>query len=177
MKNIKNVIFPTFALTLICAILGAALSLTNNLTKDTIAQQQEEKKKAAFQVALPATDYEFMSEKNGCTMYAAHQGLHVGYVVSSSANGYGGKIEVMVGLDLSGKIYNIEIVSCSDETAGIGQKVQDEKFRRSFNDKTKQEIDSVDVITGATISSNAVKEAVKTAIEFYESEVDRNELA
>ena len=83
----------------------------------------------------------------------------------------------MVGLDLSGKIYNIEIVSCSDETAGIGQKVQDEKFRRSFNDKTKQEIDSVDVITGATISSNAVKEAVKTAIEFYESEVDGNELA
>ena len=176
-KETKNIILPTIAFIAALSVLGTCLYFTNNFAKDRIAQQAQEKKEAAFKVALPSTDFKLITEKDGCAMYAAYQGDHVGYIVSSSADGYGGEIEVVVGIDLSGKVYNIEIVSCKNETAEAAQKVQSEEFKQRFWDKTKQEIDKVDVISGATISSNAVKKAVTNAIEFYESQVDTNGLA
>lgn len=171
MKNLKNIILPTVILTVICAILGLGLSYTNEITKDVIAQQNAQKQQEAMKSALPAYSYEKIATADGCDIYAAEQGEIVGYVVSSSANGYGGKIEVMVGIDLGGKIYGIEIVSCDDETAGIGQKVAEDSFKSGFAKITAEDIEDVDTITGATISSSAVKEAVKTAYEVFESEV------
>ena len=175
-KSSKNIVLPTIALVLSLSVLATSFYFTNAFAKDSIEKQQEEKRNAAMKVALPSTDFKAMAEKDDCVMYAAYQGDHVGYVVSSSAKGYGGEIEVMVGIDLSGRIYNVEIVSCKGESAEIAQKVQSEEFKQSFCEKTKQEIEDIDVIAGATISSNAVKQAVTTAIEFYESQCDGNEV-
>ena len=172
MKNLKNIILPTVILTVICAILGLGLSYTNEITKDIIASQNAQKQQDAMKSALPAFSYEQIAEIDGCVIYSATQGDPVGYVVSSSANGYGGKIEVMVGIDLGGQIYGVEIVSCDDETAGIGQKVADDGFKSGFNMINADDIQDVDTITGATISSTAVKTAVEKAYEAYESEVD-----
>lgn len=167
--KIKDILLPTLALTIICAVLGAALAGTNAVTKDPIAEQEAQKQQEAMKAALPAYEYKKLDEKDGCVIYEAIQEIRTGYVVSSHANGYGGRIDVMVGIDLGGKVYGIEIVSADDETAGIGQKVKEDDFKIRFRDKKADQIDDVAVITGASISSRAVKTAVKTAVETWQS--------
>lgn len=173
MNFLKNILLPTVALTVICALLGAALAFTNSLTADKIAQQDAEKQAEAMKKAMPAYSYELLSESDGCTVYQAIMGEPIGYVVLSSANGYGGKIEVIVGIDIGGTIYGIEIVSCDDETAGLGQRVKEDEFKNQFSGiKGKVEFgENADAITGATISSKAVRDAVNKALDVFESEV------
>ncbi|MEA1912583.1 MAG: FMN-binding protein [candidate division WOR-3 bacterium] len=48
------------------------------------------------------------------------------------------------------------------ETPGYGSKVIDEEFDKRFKGKAIQDIDGIDAISGATITSNAVKNAIKT---------------
>lgn len=43
----------------------------------------------------------------------------IGYVFKTSAKGYGGDIDLMVGIDTSGKVTGVSILSIS-ETAGLG---------------------------------------------------------
>ncbi len=174
MKNFKTVLIPTVTLTVICALLGAALAFTNGLTADKIAAQDAEKQKTAMQKALPADNYTELGERDGCVIYKAESGSEtIGYVVSSSQNGYGGKISVMVGVLPDNSIKNIDIVSCDDETAGLGQRIKEDSFMSQFSGiKGKVEFgENADAITGATISSKAVRDAVNKALSAVESEV------
>ncbi len=170
----KKIFLPTLALTVICAILGSALALTNDVTKDKIAEQEKQKQAEAMQSAIAADEYKQVGEPtDGCTLFTAEKGgKTVGYVVSTSESGYGGKIQVMVGISDDAKtVENVSIVSCDTETAGIGQKVANEDFRSRFKGKDSKNVMDVDVITGASISSKAVKTAVKKAIVFCEGQV------
>lgn len=100
----------------------------------------------------------------------------VGYVVNAvSPSGYGGDISISVGFDSEGVVSGVEILSIS-ETAGLGMKAKNESFREQYAGhavsyftvtKTgKQSEDEIDAISSATITSQAMTDAVNAAVIF-----------
>ena len=99
----------------------------------------------------------------------------VGFVVNvTSSNGYGGDITLAVGVLRDGSIQGISVIAQS-ETAGLGAVCADKKFTDQFvgiNNwieyvKTgKTEANQIHAISGATITTSAVTEAVNVARNF-----------
>ena len=94
----------------------------------------------------------------------------------TSHEGYGGDITVSMGIDNEGTVKGIELLKIS-ETAGLGMKAKEPAFKDQFKDKnvtqfayTKTGASSdfeIDAISGATITTKAVTNAVNAGIEYY----------
>lgn len=171
--KIKQILFPTLALLIVCVAASAALALTNEVTKDRIAAQQQQKTEQAMAAVLPADRYEQVTQADGAILYAAYQnGAQIGWVGSGSAKGYGGVVEVMTGVDLQRAVTAIEIVSCADETPGLGQNVDTPAFKQQFAgiSGSVQLGENIDAVTGATISSAAVRDAVNQVLTLVQQE-------
>lgn len=107
----------------------------------------------------------------------------VGYTLKSISKGYGGDIEVMVGVSKEGKVVGINIGNNS-ETPGLGSKVSQPEFKNQFNRKnTDKELvlvkgkansdNEIVAISGATISSNAVTNGVNAAINLFNEKLNK----
>lgn len=163
-------------LLLIAAIAGLALGATNELTKGPIAEQVTLAADEARREVLPAADsFELVSEgTDGCdSIYKGMKGgENVGMTAQVTVQGYGGKIEVTVGCGNDGVITGVSVGGASfSETAGLGAKTKDAAFRQQYIgqsgpgitvDKAGKNAD-IDAVSGATISSTAVTNAVNTA--------------
>ena len=57
------------------------------------------------------------------------------------------------------------MIDCSGETSGFGSQVADQPFKESIVGKNIG--DSIDTISGATISSSAVVDGIQQATEHY----------
>ncbi len=106
------------------------------------------------------------------------KGVLVGTVIETSGTGYGGPISVLSGIGPDGKIIEIAILS-HKETPGLGTKVDTSWFKDQFvskgaggvrlkKDLKPGNIEGIDAITSATISSRAVSKAVSEALAEYE---------
>ena len=83
--------------------------------------------------------------------------------LTASATGIGGDVPVSVKLDADGKIESVT-VGDNNETEGIGSKAIEELPAKFVGLSGADEIDAVDGVSGATVTSNALKQAVKTAM-------------
>ena len=95
---------------------------------------------------------------------------------------YGGDITLAVGILFDGTVQGISVIS-QGETAGLGAVCAEEKFTGQFSGikgvveyvKTgKTEPNQIDAISGATITTKAVTEAVNAAVA-YSAEFRHNE--
>ncbi len=96
----------------------------------------------------------------------------VGYTAQITTRGYGGEIEITIGVDMNGVVTGVSIGGANfAETAGLGAKVKTPEFRDQFTgQKGPYELgSSIDAITAATISSRAVTNAVNVAYEYVVS--------
>ena len=100
-----------------------------------------------------------------------------GYAIKSfSDQGYSGRIEIMVGFELDGKMREVQVLS-HRETPGLGSKITTVDFLSQFKDKYPDDFDlrvtkdggDIDGISGATISSRAVGEAIQTAYDNFKA--------
>jgi len=151
-------------LTIICIACAVLLGAGYVLTKGKIENAVEDELKQKLEVVFAADSFQ---EEDG--RYVAYvDGEMVGYVMQSSAQGYSSVIQVLVGIDNNGKITGISILDQS-ETPGLGTKIEDESFTSQFKGLISGDIalskegGRIDSITGATISSRAVVEAVKAS--------------
>jgi electron transport complex protein RnfG len=91
----------------------------------------------------------------------------VGLVVKVAPRGYSSEIVMLVGVDPELRVKGMKILS-QRETPGLGANVEKPKFQKQFIGKgVKDTIEpkkDIDAITGATISSRAVCEGVKTVL-------------
>ncbi len=87
--------------------------------------------------------------------------------VTASAQGFAGPVAVEIAVDENGAISYIHIGDDKfAETAGFGAKAQEAAFYEQFIGKTAPvAIENIDAITGATITTKAVLEAVNAAFE------------
>ena len=90
-----------------------------------------------------------------------------GQAIPVSPRGYSGTIKMLVGIDKTGKVIGLKVLS-QTETPGLGANVVNQNFLKQFIGKTaKDPIEpkkDIDAITGATISSRAVCAGVKQAL-------------
>lgn len=157
---------PIVVLTVICIIASLALGFTNELTAPLIEQANLAAAEATRKEMLPnATSFSEIPCEVGNVNSVFKDDGGTGYVIVASANGYGGAVGVTVGFDASGKIIAVK-VDASGETATVGGKTALPAFTDSFVGLTG-DANSVDTISGATISSKAVIKAVNAALEAY----------
>ncbi len=122
--------------------------------------------KCVAEVALNAgqtTEVAFGESKATTT---ASQPALTGEVHTASAKGFASDVTVSVTLDDANTVTGIRI-DASGETAGFGQRtMEDADYQAQFIGKTLPLQDGdVDVLSGATFTSNAVVEAVNAALE------------
>lgn len=188
-------------LVVVTGVAAVSLGFVYKLTKEPIATAKAEKQMRAIQAVVgqydndPLTDsyqvckgqqhqhrfrkraqckeHDLSTEVETLTFYPASlQTAPTATAIQTySDKGYGGRIELMVGIDKDGVIKNIEVVSHA-ETPGLGSKIRDEEFVKQFLGRkvtaaplqVKKDGGDVDAISGATISSRAFCEAVQQAI-------------
>ena len=158
----------TLTLFLITTIVAGLLGLVNYVTADTIAEQIAQKAENAMRQVLEADSYEPLDVPEESAVTAAYRAGDRGYVVRVAPNGFGGAIDMMVGVDVSGAVTGVAIVSQS-ETASLGANCTREDFRAQFTGKTgtlsvSKDGGEIDALTGATITSRAVTSGVNTAL-------------
>ena len=154
-------------LTLICSVVALMLAAVNAVTKNKISDNlNKEKLEAVSRIfdgvegVVPAegSDHEILLVSSGDTA--------LGYCVSVKPQGYGGEIEMLVGISPDKTIKGVEIISMS-ETPGVGSRVKsDENFLPQFAGKTGpfEPGNGADAISGASISSKAVMAGINEAI-------------
>lgn len=176
MKSLKDYLVPTVTLFVICLVATFLLGMTNQVTAPIIEQLAIEteikSRQVVFADAVSFGEAEILADGTSVVAALDESGNTVGYVVVNAAKGYGGDIAVMTGVDIDGKVTGVNILSHA-ETAGLGAKAAEQDFRDRFVglikgitvSKDKAGENSIDAITGATITSRAVVEAVNAAIE------------
>ncbi len=166
-----KVVFP---LLIICVVASVILSVAYNITGPSIAEQERKRESNAIFSVLPQTDSFDKIREGEAVYYKAYKGDRlVGFVLLTEGRGYGGAIKLMVGIEPDGKITGVRVLK-QKETPGLGARIveigSDEKepwFTRQFRGKRPAELNlrNIQAITGATISSKALIDAVKEEIE------------
>ncbi|SFR63408.1 RnfABCDGE type electron transport complex subunit G [Anaeromicropila populeti] len=184
-----------FAITLVAGLL---LGVCYGITKEPIKEANEKAKQEAYanvfseadnfvaDEGLKAlvdnsaqffTDNDITGAEMNEVLYAVdNSGTPLGYVMSFAATeGYGGNIEISMGIDFNGMITGFEVLSMS-ETAGLGAKCTTSDFKNQFvgiqadaieytkTGKTKD--NEIDAISSATITTKAVTKGVNAALAF-----------
>lgn len=179
-KNKNDIIKPVAVLLAICIVIPLALALTNKLTADRIAGLEKEKSKAAMQRLIEADEFELnsFSSENKFDYYTAKKSSEIiGYIFTTTAKGYGGEVSVMTAVNTDGSVKSVEILDVSNETPGLGQNAAKENFYSQFEGKSgnvtllKNGADAqkqqVNAVTGATITSRGITNAVNEALERF----------
>ena len=173
----KSVGVPAIVLFLIAAICTAILALTNGVTAPKIEENNQKAEiEARKRVFSQAKDFSDVKEINGNSYVEAldESGNVIGYVFTTSSKGYGGEIKVMTGIAKDGMVTGVDILSIA-ETAGLGMNAKKDDFKNQYKDNTGifevvkngAEKNQIQALTGATITSQAVTDAVNIAVESF----------
>lgn len=168
----KNIVKLTVFLAIVAGLAGGALSFVNGMT-DPIIQEQKIASVKENLVKIYSNGEEFkaldvsLSDYDALvSVYEADKGgSPVGYVYETSAQGYGGQVRALIALDKDGTYKGLQIIDCSTETPGKGDVIAGDAFINSVVGKNIG--DSIDVISGSTISSNAVIVGIEQATQHY----------
>ena len=157
---------PVVVLTVICFVVSALLGYINSITEPIITEANiktaEESKKEVLPDADSFTTYEGDDLPDGVVSAdVADNGA--GSVFICDGAGYGGTMEIIVGIDSEGTIPGVKVLSHS-ETAGLGARVANESFTSQFIGEDS-ELADVELISGSTISSKCFVSLVNLAYE------------
>ena len=164
--------------------------------------RKQQTDRAIREVLPRAETIEPVGEGSGKPLYyiGKKDGSVCGYACEGSARGYSSEISLIVGVAPDFNIKGVSVKS-SQETPGLGERIKEKKrtvtitdqlltdktekenlrpwFLKQFNGKTLEQVrlsrgntGDIHAITGATISSRAVAEAVRRAVETLKKEVN-----
>lgn len=157
-------------LCLISAVCALLLGLVNMITVDPIQKAKEEKTARAMNAVLAADSYEPVEYTgDDALVLAAYRAGDAGYVVEVSPSGFGGAIDMVVGVDNDGNVTGVSIIK-SSETSGLGSNASKPAFNGQYTGKAgpfsvTKDGGEIQAITGATITSRAVSKGVNAAVE------------
>jgi len=197
MKKIVKDAFALFCITLVAGLLLAVVyGITKEpialaeAEKAAAAYRSVYAEASSFKaddtVTAAVKDAEDVLKKAGFTgvtltdaLYALDaDGNRIGCVMTLGGKGYGGIIEFTLGITADEEITGISILS-HEETPGLGAKCTEEAFYGQFAGKPASKLNTVKetvttkkdiiAISGATVTSNAVVNAVNGGIWFAEN--------
>ena len=153
---------PAYLILALIALAAALLlAVTNAITAGPIKAHEEAAQNAAFQSVMTADSFSTMSIPDGCNVTslveAKKDGKTIGYCAVSSAKGYGGNVAVTLGVDMDGKIVGCQIGDTNfAETDGFGARWKEPARAEAFIGLSAFGGDTIEAITGATVTSKAV---------------------
>ena len=194
-KGIAKAIAAIFIIT---AVMGAALGVVYDITKTPIEEATIKAKEEAYAEIFPEMGY--VEEAGDENTYKAmtkdladlgYEGITINEVLAvvnkenmpngliiilTTSNGYGGDIQMIIGIDMACNIKGISFLSIS-ETVGLGMEVKNEDFLGQFYDKGVTQFsytktgatgnNQIDAVSGATISTSAVVDGVNAALHVF----------
>ncbi len=197
MKN--KIIHDAVILTVITLIAGFLLGLVHDITLEPIAKANYDKEQTAYRnVFADAASFEEYAEfdVDAATKTAADAGYAndlvegaqvalddagntLGYVITvTSTEGSQANITLSMGITVNGDLNGYATTSIS-ETPGLGSKVADADFKSQFEGKNVEAFEvtktgasadnQIDALSGATISSRAVTNAVNAGLAYFRS--------
>lgn len=187
MKDILKLGVTLFA---ICAVAALVLGVTNNITAPVIEERNIQASNEARKIVLSETDeFKELDGMNSDIVLEVYEGIKdgqvIGYTIKTSSKGYGGAIELMVGISKDSKITGVEIGNHS-ETPGLGSKATEPIFKNQYVDKdvsnsllvvkgSANNDNEISAISGATITSNGVTNGVNAAMKIYNEKLSGND--
>ena len=165
---------PALVLLIISVGVALLLSLVNFITADRIAENTLREKNEAIEKIF--TEFEkpvsesvdkttlekLPSTVNDLGYVKNSDGETVGYYVEVAPLGFKDTISLILGISSDKNVVNIKCLS-SSETAGVGTKATDSSYLNNFTSRNSSNVSDVATITGATISSKAVKSGILDA--------------
>lgn len=158
----KEILRYVMIAVLIYLAAGGSFELGNAFTGAKAPVMVASEEEAGLKEVLPqAWCFEAVKGAGQVIYYKAYdrQGRFIGTAFKASAKGYSSTIETLVGMRKDGLINAIKVIA-QNETALVGARVTEADFARRFMQKKFSDIRGVEAITGASISSRAVIEAV-----------------
>jgi Na+-translocating ferredoxin:NAD+ oxidoreductase subunit G len=162
-KILSNKAYPVVFLAIIVTVSVVLLIAINSFTSPVVESRRVEEITGLLENIFPEmSQYELEGE-----VYIIYQDNEkAGYAFIASGSGYGGDIDILVGLDSGFEIKGVSILS-QTETPGLGSRITESLFTDQFKGLSLSDIalksksSKIDAITGATISSRAVVNAIK----------------
>lgn len=187
-----NLLRDALILCAITLVAGLLLAVVFNVTKKPIQDAKDQTEILSYQAVMPEgktfdEDAEITKkleafkaegvEINKVRVAKNDAGEKEGYVfLVTSKEGYGGSIQFSMGVLADKSVGGIEIIDMS-ETAGLGAKCTEEDFKNQYKGKSgeialiKGEAageNEVSAISGATITSTAITNAVNQVLKFVD---------
>lgn len=161
---------PAFiTLTIISLIAAILLAATDAITREPISRAAMSATDGARLLVMPAAEA-FEPVENAQGVDSLYTGLvggqPVGQVATVTVKGFAGDVEVIVGADSQGMLTGISVGGSNfAETAGLGSKAKEPAFTDQFVGKALPVTlgETVDAISGATVTSRAVVDGVNLA--------------
>ncbi len=165
-------LFPIISITIVVSIAVTLLGLTNSIVRPMIEWQREQKiQRMLYEIFPNMTEYTL---KDDIYMIYSDE-AEIGFAFLAVGKGYGGLIDILIGLENETTIKGVTIISHL-ESAGLGARITESLFTDQFigvnivDIALRQKGGEIDAITGATISSRAVVDAIRaTAMEKVQS--------
>ena len=164
----EGLLGPTVVLLGICLFFAVALVFVNNMTAPIIAVGQiEAANRIRSEVFAGCDSFDEIGDvalpEGVAEAYRASNGE--GYVFRSAAKGFDGAVTFMIGMDKNGAVTGINMFE-HNETPGLGSKIGDPVFLKNWmGDANPNEVDG---ITGATRTTNALRNALLQARDAFE---------
>lgn len=187
-------IFPACILLVVCLFVSFLLALTNAVTMEArLAEKERQDNLSKLAIFPEATQFDELEiadpEGDGSSILDVvsatdASGTLLGYVVEATSRGYGGQLPLYVGFNPEGEIVGVQ-VPANDETPGLGQHVHDEVFYSQLVGGSAQSMvvvgqgasssdlpaESIDAISGATISSKAFATSANLAMTYFRNHI------
>lgn len=179
-NKFKEYIAPTLVLVIICLVITGALAYINSITAPIIESNSIKAADEARAELLPSAD-SFTAYDGDLAVLEADKVFvtecyiadnNTGMVVTVKSKSFGGLLTEMIGIDVDGAITGVKVTAHSD-TPGLGTKAQEPSYLEqyvgldSYSAFTAKDDASINHVSGATISSNAVHYGVCAALDQY----------
>ena len=177
MDGLKNKVkYPGFILVLVCMAFFLCV-MAVNFTRFSVFAGADTGSEGGFKEVFPEA-LRFEPVKSGADIFYYNafgaDGHFKGVVFNAIQNGYSGAIESLVGMKKDGTIIAIKILN-QNESPDVGARVAGPDFTGRFKDKNAMQLNAVEAISGATISSKAVVDSVRKKAEEILPLINRQE--
>lgn len=205
----RNAIILSASLAIVCAVAAGILGVAHRVTAEPRKKAAVEQRSQDLKLVLPNHDNVPLNDAmtvgandQQVTFYRARKDERVVAVAGRgvTSRGYGGRLVVLVGLELNGDIRHV-VVTEHSETPGLGTKATERKRQKTLGDvlrgadaekkkagippnkyldqygkynvlekttfRVGEKEGALDAVSGATISSRAVADAVNQAAKAF----------
>ena len=170
----KKTIHLALFLSVVGGVCAFLIAYVNSLTMPIIEQRLERETKQNIERFFPLVetyDEKTIADNMYETLmveYTVKAGDEIiGYIYQSKVKGYGGDIQALISFDATNQtLMDIAYIGSFSETPGFGTRVKEPEFLSQIQNQDVNNL-SVDTLSGATITSKAVKQMIDEANAYY----------